>query len=67
REGKGIAIDEKIEDQRKLVKASFIIRLDANALIPYTINGEVYYLNAEQLQVYMDKEEQIKKAEESLR
>ncbi|GJV73266.1 hypothetical protein Tco_1493261 [Tanacetum coccineum] len=67
KEGKGIATDEQIEDQRKLVKASSIIRPDANALIPYTINGEVYYLNAEQLQAHMDKEEQIKKAEEEAR
>nr|GFA11822.1 copia protein [Tanacetum cinerariifolium] len=59
-----IATDEQVEDQRKLVKASFIIRLDLDALIPYTINREVYYLTAEQLQAHMDKEEKIKKAEE---
>ncbi|GJZ44040.1 hypothetical protein Tco_0591295 [Tanacetum coccineum] len=67
REGKGIATDEQVEDQRKLVKASSIIRPDPDALIPYTINGEVYYLTAEQLQAHMDKEEQIKKAEEEAR
>ncbi|GKF30054.1 hypothetical protein Tco_0096396, partial [Tanacetum coccineum] len=50
REGKGIATDEHVEDQRKLVKASSIIRPNPDALIPYTINGEVYYLTAEQLQ-----------------
>ncbi|GJY75454.1 hypothetical protein Tco_0480570 [Tanacetum coccineum] len=61
--GKGIATDEKVEDQRKLVKASFIIRLDPDALIPYTTNGEVHYLTAKQLQAYMDKEEKIKKVE----
>nr|GEV11569.1 putative ribonuclease H-like domain-containing protein [Tanacetum cinerariifolium] len=63
-EGKGIATDEQVKDQRKLVKASFIIHLDHDALIPYTINGEVYYLTAEQLQAYMDKEDKIKKVEE---
>ncbi|GKA32792.1 hypothetical protein Tco_0719159 [Tanacetum coccineum] len=40
REGKGIATDEQVKDQRKLVKASSIIRPDPDALIPYTINGE---------------------------
>ncbi|GKG51218.1 hypothetical protein Tco_0541602, partial [Tanacetum coccineum] len=44
-----------------------IIRPDPNALILYTINGEVYYLTAKQLQAHMDKEEQIKKAEEEAR
>ncbi|GKF98885.1 hypothetical protein Tco_0297668, partial [Tanacetum coccineum] len=41
--------------------------LDPDALIPYTINGEVYYLTAKQLQEQMDKEELIKKAEEKVR
>ncbi|GJS56097.1 hypothetical protein Tco_0629459 [Tanacetum coccineum] len=49
RECKGIAIDEQVKDQRKLAKASSIIRPDPDALISYTINGEVYYLTAEQL------------------
>ncbi|GJT82160.1 hypothetical protein Tco_1056502 [Tanacetum coccineum] len=66
-EGKGIATDEQVEDQRKLVKASSIIRPDPDALIPYIINGEVYYLTAEQLQAHMDKEEKIKKAKEEAR
>ncbi|GJX70999.1 putative reverse transcriptase domain-containing protein, partial [Tanacetum coccineum] len=64
REGKGIATDDQVEDQGKLVKASSIISRDPNALIPYTINGEVYYLNTKQFQAHMDKEEIIKKAEE---
>ncbi|GKB28781.1 hypothetical protein Tco_0868182 [Tanacetum coccineum] len=38
--GKCIATDEQVKDQRKLVKASSIIRPDPDALIPYTINGE---------------------------
>ncbi|GJV18855.1 hypothetical protein Tco_1367875 [Tanacetum coccineum] len=41
REGKGIATDEQVEDQKKLVKALSIIRPDPDALIPYTINGEL--------------------------
>ncbi|GKB17112.1 hypothetical protein Tco_0851035 [Tanacetum coccineum] len=48
-------------------QASSIICPNPDALIPYTINGEVYYLTAEQLQVHMDKEKQIKKAEEEAR
>ncbi|GKE33423.1 hypothetical protein Tco_1452745, partial [Tanacetum coccineum] len=38
--GKGIAIDEQVEDQKKLVKALSIIRPGPDALILYTINGE---------------------------
>ncbi|GJT68517.1 hypothetical protein Tco_1019997 [Tanacetum coccineum] len=66
-EGKGIATDKQVKDKRKLVKASSIIPPDPDALIPYTINREVYYLTVEQLQAYMDKEEQIKKSEEEAR
>ncbi|GKB23230.1 hypothetical protein Tco_0862631 [Tanacetum coccineum] len=46
---------------------SSIIRPNPDALIPYTINGEVYYLTVEQLQAQMDKKEKIKKAEEEAR
>ncbi|GJV09617.1 hypothetical protein Tco_1351158 [Tanacetum coccineum] len=53
-----------VEDQRKLVKASSIIHPDPDALIPYIINGEVYYFTIEQLHEHMDKEEKIKQAEE---
>nr|GEU86167.1 retrovirus-related Pol polyprotein from transposon TNT 1-94 [Tanacetum cinerariifolium] len=51
----GIAIFEQVEDQRKLVKDSSIIRPDPDAFIPYTINREVYYLIAEQLQVVWEE------------
>ncbi|GKG41583.1 hypothetical protein Tco_0473334, partial [Tanacetum coccineum] len=44
-----------------------IIRPDPDVIIPYTINGEVYYLTAKQLRAHIDKEEQIKKAEEEAR
>ncbi|GKE83440.1 hypothetical protein Tco_1557182, partial [Tanacetum coccineum] len=67
REGKGIATDEQVEDQKKLVKALSIIRPNLDALIPYTINGEVYYLTTKQLQAHMDIEEQIKKDGEEAR
>ncbi|GJT37099.1 hypothetical protein Tco_0936964 [Tanacetum coccineum] len=60
----GISTDEQVEDQRKLVKASSIIHPDPDAFIPYTIDGEVYYLTTEQLHAHMDKEEKIKKTEE---
>ncbi|GJW89167.1 hypothetical protein Tco_0164507 [Tanacetum coccineum] len=40
---------------------------EGKAIIPYTINGEVYYLTVEQLQAHIDKEDQIKKAEEEAR
>nr|GEV69177.1 hypothetical protein [Tanacetum cinerariifolium] len=65
--GKGITTDEQVEDQRKLVKALSIIHPDLDALIPYTINREVYYLIAAQLQLHMDKEEIIKKVKEEAR
>nr|GEU34576.1 hypothetical protein [Tanacetum cinerariifolium] len=66
-EGKGIATDEQVEDQIKLVKASSIIHPDPNALNPYTINREAYYLTAKQLQAHMDKEEKINKAKKEYR
>ncbi|GKC38986.1 hypothetical protein Tco_1051370 [Tanacetum coccineum] len=54
---------------KKLVKASSTIRpdLDAPILIPYMINGKLFYLTKEQIQAHMDKEDQIKKAEEEAR
>ncbi|GKA35686.1 hypothetical protein Tco_0722177 [Tanacetum coccineum] len=62
--GKGIATESEEETTKKLVPASTIVHPDPDALIPYTINGEVYHLTAKQLQEQMDKEELIKKAEE---
>ncbi|GJZ65450.1 hypothetical protein Tco_0622146 [Tanacetum coccineum] len=50
-----------------MVPASTIVHPDPDALIPYTINGEVYHLTTKQLQEQMDKEELIKKAEEEAR
>ncbi|GJY09547.1 retrovirus-related pol polyprotein from transposon TNT 1-94 [Tanacetum coccineum] len=68
-EGKGIATEEQAEDQRKLVKASSIVRPDPDALVlvPYTINGKLFNLTVEQIQAHLDKEEQIKKIEEVAR
>ncbi|GKA68862.1 hypothetical protein Tco_0768779 [Tanacetum coccineum] len=67
--GKGIATEEQVEDQRKLVKASSIVRPDPDALVlvPYTINGKLFNLTIEQIQANLDKEEQIKKIEEVAR
>ncbi|GKA78239.1 hypothetical protein Tco_0784776 [Tanacetum coccineum] len=64
-EGKGIATDDQPE-QTKLVKASSIMRpdLDAPILVPYMINGKLFYLTEEQIKAHLDKEDQIKKAEE---
>ncbi|GKB25139.1 hypothetical protein Tco_0864540 [Tanacetum coccineum] len=58
REGKGIATDEQAEYQRKLVKASSIVRLDSDTLIlvPYTINGKLFHLTAEQIDAYFEKD-----------
>ncbi|GJY40126.1 hypothetical protein Tco_0427396 [Tanacetum coccineum] len=69
REGKGITTDDQAEVQRKLVKASSIVRPDPDApvLVPYIINGELHYLTEKQIQEYLDKEERIKKAEEEAR
>ncbi|GJU01553.1 putative reverse transcriptase domain-containing protein [Tanacetum coccineum] len=66
REGKGITTDEQLEYPPKLVKASSAVRPDPDApvLVPYTKNGKLFYLNEEQIQAHMDKEDQIKKAEE---
>nr|GEV24563.1 hypothetical protein [Tanacetum cinerariifolium] len=59
--------DKQVEDQKKLVKASSIIHPDLDALIPYTINGEVYYLTDEELYAHIDKEEKSKKAKKKAR
>ncbi|GJV44636.1 retrovirus-related pol polyprotein from transposon TNT 1-94 [Tanacetum coccineum] len=69
REGKGIPTDEQAGDQRKLVKASSIVHPDPDApfLVPYTINGKLFHLTAKQIEVHLDKEEQIKKAKEESR
>ncbi|GKD80857.1 hypothetical protein Tco_1347696 [Tanacetum coccineum] len=66
REGKGIATDEHLESPPKLVKASSVVRPDPDApiLVPYTINRKLFYSTEEQILAYMDKEDQIKKAEE---
>ncbi|GKB09204.1 hypothetical protein Tco_0837516, partial [Tanacetum coccineum] len=66
REGKGIATDEHLESPPKLVKASYAVHPnpDAPILVPYMINGKLLYLTEEQILAHMDKEDQIKKAEE---
>ncbi|GKD91231.1 hypothetical protein Tco_1366738 [Tanacetum coccineum] len=65
--GKWIATESEEDSSKKLVPASTIVRSDSDALIPYTINGEVCHLTTKQLQEQMDKEELIKKAEEEAR
>ncbi|GKA34271.1 hypothetical protein Tco_0720700 [Tanacetum coccineum] len=65
--GKGIATELDTDFLKKLVPASTTVRPDPDALIPYTINGVVYHLTAEQLQEQMDKEELIIKAREEAR
>ncbi|GJV02307.1 hypothetical protein Tco_1335876 [Tanacetum coccineum] len=69
REGKGIAAKEQAEDQRKLVKASSIVRPnpDAPVLVPYMINGKLFHLTTKQIQAHLDKEEQIKKTKKEAR
>nr|GEW93675.1 hypothetical protein [Tanacetum cinerariifolium] len=66
REGKGIATDEQLESPPKLVKASSVVRPNPDVLIlvPYMINGKMFYLTEEQILAHMDKEDHIKKAEE---
>ncbi|GKF27343.1 hypothetical protein Tco_0083237, partial [Tanacetum coccineum] len=66
REGKGIATEAQSKPQRKLVKASSIIRPDPDAqiLVPYTINRKLLHLTAKQIQAHIKKEDQIKRAEE---
>nr|GEV10073.1 retrovirus-related Pol polyprotein from transposon TNT 1-94 [Tanacetum cinerariifolium] len=65
--GKGIATESDEDPSNKLVLTLTIFRPDPDALIPYTINGEVYHLTAKQLQEQMDNEELIRKAEEEAR
>ncbi|GJV17486.1 hypothetical protein Tco_1362809 [Tanacetum coccineum] len=50
-----------------MVPTSTTVHPDPNALIPYTINGEVYHLTTKQLQEQMDTEKHIKKAKEVAR
>nr|GEU49849.1 retrovirus-related Pol polyprotein from transposon TNT 1-94 [Tanacetum cinerariifolium] len=66
REGKGIATDDQAKDQRKLVKASFIVRPDPDEPVrfEFMINEKIVYLTEQEIQEYWDKEEEIKKAEE---
>ncbi|GKC00892.1 hypothetical protein Tco_0987028 [Tanacetum coccineum] len=64
--GKEIATESEEDSSKKLVPASTIVCPDPDALIPYTINGEVYHLTAEQLQAQIDKEELIKRSEEEV-
>ncbi|GJW15299.1 hypothetical protein Tco_0019432 [Tanacetum coccineum] len=65
--GKGIATESDEDLSKRLVHASTIVSPDPDALIPYTINGEVYRLTTKQLLEQMDKEELIKKSEEEAR
>nr|GFC48704.1 hypothetical protein [Tanacetum cinerariifolium] len=69
REGKGIATDDQVEDQRKLVKALSIVRpdLDKPVRFEFMINGKIVYLAEQETKEYWDKEEEIKKANEEAR
>ncbi|GJS97837.1 hypothetical protein Tco_0804805 [Tanacetum coccineum] len=69
RKGKGIATDEQVEDQRKLVSASSIVHPDPDepVRVEFMINGRMVYLTEQEIQNYWDKEEQIKKVEEEAR
>ncbi|GKA18768.1 hypothetical protein Tco_0698683 [Tanacetum coccineum] len=61
-----IKLTKTPEPRPKLVKASSVVRPDPDApiLVPYMINGKLFYLTEEQIQAHLDKEDQIKKAEE---
>nr|GEU55520.1 hypothetical protein [Tanacetum cinerariifolium] len=69
KEGKGIATDDQAENQRKLVKASSIVRPDPDETIrvEFVIDGKTFYLTEQEIQAYWDKEEEIKEAEEEAR
>nr|GEV37268.1 hypothetical protein [Tanacetum cinerariifolium] len=69
REGKCIATDDQVKDQKKLVKASSIVRPDPGEPIrvEFMINGKIVYLTKQEIQEYRDKEEEIKKAKEGAR
>ncbi|GJY54790.1 hypothetical protein Tco_0446454 [Tanacetum coccineum] len=59
REGKGIDTYENLESPPKLVKASSVVRSNPNApiLVPYTINGKLFYLTEEQILAHINKED----------
>nr|GEV99130.1 hypothetical protein [Tanacetum cinerariifolium] len=69
REGNVITTDDQAEDQRKLVKASSIVRpdLDEPVTVEFMINGKTVYVTEQEIQAYRHKEEEIKKAEEEAR
>nr|GEW80365.1 retrovirus-related Pol polyprotein from transposon TNT 1-94 [Tanacetum cinerariifolium] len=69
REGNVITTDDQAEDQRKLVKASSIVRpdLDEPVTVKFMINGKIVYVTEQEIQAYRHKEEEIKKAEEEAR
>ncbi|GJR00647.1 hypothetical protein Tco_0523631 [Tanacetum coccineum] len=69
REGKCITTDDQSKDQRKLVKALSIVRLDPDepVKVEFIINGKIVHLIKQEIQDYWDKEEQIKKAKEEAR
>nr|GFA50689.1 hypothetical protein [Tanacetum cinerariifolium] len=56
-EGKGTATDDRAKDQRKLVKASSIVRpnLDELVRVKFMINGKIVYLTEQEIQEYWDK------------
>ncbi|GKF91518.1 hypothetical protein Tco_0275219, partial [Tanacetum coccineum] len=56
--GKGKVTDD-VESQPKLVKASSEVRPDLNELVrvPFEINGKLYHLTKEEIQVHYELEE----------
>nr|GEZ67293.1 hypothetical protein [Tanacetum cinerariifolium] len=64
--GKRIATEEQSDPQPKLVKATAVVRKDHDEPIrvPYMINGKMYLLTSDEINVHMEKEEKLRKAEE---
>ncbi|GKC79052.1 hypothetical protein Tco_1129826 [Tanacetum coccineum] len=62
--GKGIAIYEVEEPIKKLVPTSNVICPDPDepVRVPCMINGKMFHLIDKEIQAYLDKEEEIKKA-----
>ncbi|GJZ82405.1 hypothetical protein Tco_0647578 [Tanacetum coccineum] len=67
--GKGIATESNDEPSKKLVPASTIVCPDPDeeVKLSYMINGKMCYLTDTEMQVYLDKEEKLRKADEEAR
>ncbi|GJT36151.1 hypothetical protein Tco_0926570 [Tanacetum coccineum] len=62
-------LTDPILDIQKIVPASNVVRedLDEPVRVPYMINGKMQYLTVEEINAYLEKEDNIKKAAEEVK